>query len=149
MKLMLSLLLEKRKGNHFRKMMSELQQLTADIDQMNINNSLAARIAIALGAMRMLVECICFAAYAYLLNHKIISSSTAADKKYFLLDLLLPPDLAEERIASFHHRFETVWLKQYGPRTAKLIFYFQTVFTIFSYYRSELLLLVSAWFVKP
>ena len=63
MKLMLSLLLEKRKGNHFRKMMSELQQLTADIDQMNINNSLAARIAIALGAMRMLVECICFATY--------------------------------------------------------------------------------------
>ncbi len=52
----------------------------------------------------------------------------------FLVRATLPPEIAEDVIANLEHYFETVWQKNHGAKTARIIFYTQNFRIVVSHY---------------
>jgi hypothetical protein len=75
-------------------------------------------------------------------------TNTQSDPKGFLLDLALPPDIAEERFACLFQRYKSVWQKKYSPATARALYNMQVIIAISGYYKAELFTIATAFFVR-
>jgi Trp operon repressor len=64
----------------------------------------------------------------------------------FLLRAILPPDVAEDRIANLENYYENKLIKKHYRWSAKIIFHCQTIRVILGHYSSELKGLLELYF---
>ena len=68
--------------------------------------------------------------------------------KGLVLDMLLPPEASEERLASLFNRYDNSWTKKYPRRIANYLFHWQSWRAVLSFYKAELIAAFTFWMAK-
>jgi hypothetical protein len=71
-------------------------------------------------------------------NITVSVDASRSAPKGFLIDLLMPPERAEDALVNILRRYD-VWVEKYGDRTARVVFTTQSFGVILSFYTEWLL----------